>query len=171
MSIDDKDKDLFRRAVAGIRPLSSDQGRASAPRRRRIARSVQRLAEETVEVGEVGFGETISYLRQGHDQRLLKKLRQGNFPPQAELDLHGQTRTHARALLEDFLIECRWRRVRCALIIHGKGWRSDNFQPVLKNFLNQSLPGFPQVIAFCSAKPSHGGTGALYVLFAQNQKK
>lgn len=165
MTIDDEDKALFRRAVADIQPIEAE----SRPRHR-SRRSISRPRTESEEPTEVLVpGETLLYLKPGADQRILKKLRQGKIPPQTQLDLHGCTRQQAQTLLRLFLQECRQDGIRCALIIHGKGWRSEGFRPVLKSALNQWLRRHPQVIAFCSAKPCHGGSGALYVVLGQNK--
>jgi len=49
-------------------------------------------------------------------------------------------------------------------IIHGKGKGSENNLPILKNNLDQWLRRQDHVLAFCSARPIGGGTGAVYVL-------
>jgi DNA-nicking Smr family endonuclease len=88
-----------------------------------------------------------------------------------ELDLHGLTAAHAQAILREFLADCRLRRVRCARIIHGKGARSPDRQPVLKRKLNYWLRLRPEVLAFCSTPRHDGGTGALYVLLRNPAKR
>jgi DNA-nicking Smr family endonuclease len=52
----------------------------------------------------------------------------------------------------------------CLRIIHGKGYGSYQKQPVLKAKLNSWLRQHEHVQAFCSARASDGGTGAVYVL-------
>ncbi len=171
MTIDDDDKDLFRRAVAGARPLSQQPMKITAqprPQKRPTEKKPLPAKESNVSGEDLAIGDPLSFLRKGVDPRLLKKLRRGDILPQAELDLHGHTVSEARLILQQFLAHCREDRIQCALIIHGKGWRSERFKPVLKNQLNRWLPGFPEVIAFCSAKPKHGGSGAAYVLLGQN---
>jgi len=49
-------------------------------------------------------------------------------------------------------------------IIHGKGYGSREQAPVLKNSLNSWLRQHPDVLAFSSTRPEHGGTGAVHVL-------
>jgi DNA-nicking Smr family endonuclease len=83
-----------------------------------------------------------------------------------ELDLHGLTVSYAREMLLEFLRACRQRRVRCVQIVHGKGKSSDR-QPILKHKLNLWLRQWEDVLAFCSARPRDGGTGAVYVLLRQ----
>ncbi len=165
MTIDEEDKALFRRAVAGIQPIKAQSPPLRQPRRCGVKDSTDPEPQPEPLVP----GEALSYLKPGADQRILKKLRQGKIPPETQLDLHGCTRQQAQALLQIFLHECRQDGIRCALIIHGKGWRSEGFKPVLKSALNQWLRRHPQVIAFCSAKPRHGGTGALYVVLGQKK--
>ena len=47
-------------------------------------------------------------------------------------------------------------------IVHGKGLQ--NGQPLIKTCVNGWLRQIPQVLAFVSALPRDGGTGAAYVL-------
>jgi DNA-nicking Smr family endonuclease len=49
-------------------------------------------------------------------------------------------------------------------IIHGKGNTSLGKMPVLKGRVNSWLRQKNEVLAFCSARPNDGGTGAVYVL-------
>jgi len=56
---------------------------------------------------------------------------------------------------------------RCVRIIHGKGRRSGPRGPVLKNMVSKVLQKTAAVVAFTSARPIDGGTGALYVLLAR----
>ena len=87
-----------------------------------------------------------------------------------ELDLHGLTARHAHKTLEMFLRDCHRRRIRCVHIIHGKGYGSEDRQPVLKQKLNLWLRQRHDVLAFCSATRRDGGTGAAYVLLRSARK-
>jgi DNA-nicking Smr family endonuclease len=49
-------------------------------------------------------------------------------------------------------------------IIHGKGLGSGPRGPVIKRAVNVILRRTEAVIAFCTARPVDGGTGAIYVL-------
>jgi DNA-nicking Smr family endonuclease len=55
-----------------------------------------------------------------------------------------------------------------ALIVHGKGYRSRNRLPVIKTLLDRWLRECSQVLAFHSAQPKHGGSGAVYVLLKKS---
>ena len=60
--------------------------------------------------------------------------------------------------------------MRCVRIIHGKGSRSEEGQPVLKHKVNYWLRCRDEVLAFTSATGRDGGTGALYVLLRNPRK-
>ena len=70
----------------------------------------------------------------------------------------------ARQSLSEFLRRRRLSGARCVRIIHGKGRGSAQGLPVLKNKVNYWLQQRDDVLAFCSARPVDGGTGAVYVL-------
>jgi DNA-nicking Smr family endonuclease len=86
------------------------------------------------------------------------------MPIAAEADLHGMRIHEAQRLLEDFLRDCRAGGLRCVRVIHGKGLRSSGGHAVLKWEVDRLLRGHEAVMAFCSAQPRDGGTGAVYVL-------
>jgi DNA-nicking Smr family endonuclease len=94
---------------------------------------------------------------------VLKKLRQGKNPVEQTLDLHGLTVSRARAELIAFLGECEATGVRHAIIVHGKGFRSKD-KAVIKPMVNRWLRATDNVLAFHSALPKDGGSGAVYVL-------
>ena len=109
-------------------------------------------------------GETLSYRSQGLSDASWRKLRRGQFRLQGELDLHGLGRDAARLEVIRFFLWCSSRDFRCVRLIHGKGNGSPNTGPVLKRLLDGWLRRRQDVLAFCSAKPCDGGTGAIYVL-------
>ena len=71
---------------------------------------------------------------------------------QEELDLHGLTSVEARTLLVEFLNACIRSGARCVRIIHGKGLRSKNREPVLKPKVANWLIQRDEVLAFCQAR-------------------
>ena len=70
----------------------------------------------------------------------------------------------AREALALFLRDVRREHQTCVRIIHGKGKGSRHRGPVLKQKVNHWLRQRDEVLAFCSARPVDGGSGALYVL-------
>lgn len=113
---------------------------------------------------ELETGEELYFCRPGLQHSLLRKLKRGQFSVFAELDLHGLTSDQAREALAAFLRECRAKYIQCVRIIHGKGNGSPHRRPVLKGKVNHWLQQREEVLAFCSARPVDGGTGAVYVL-------
>jgi len=107
--------------------------------------------------------EILSFARSGLQHKILKKLRQGKFPIEHMLDLHGLTVNQASGELLEFLGECEAAGVRHAIIIHGKGFRSRD-KPVIKPMVNRWLKSVDKVLAFHSAQAKDGGSGAVYVL-------
>lgn len=109
-------------------------------------------------------GDSLSYVQPGIQKQVFKKLKRGQYSIEAELDLHGLTRDEAHQQLNEFIVDIRDRGLRCVRIIHGKGYGSSNRGPVIKPLVNQWLRKRNEILAFCSARPVDGGTGAVYVL-------
>jgi DNA-nicking Smr family endonuclease len=109
----------------------------------------------------------------GLDPKLMKALRKGNFPFQDYIDLHGLTKQEASIHIRDFLLRSRALGNRCVLIVHGRGLNSENNVSVIKESLPAWLKKSPlkhMVLAFCTARPYDGGTGAVYVLLRNPRK-
>ena len=109
-------------------------------------------------------GEELVYLRHGLSPQTLRKLRRGHWVVQDELDLHGCTSIEARECLALFLRECVRQGARCVRVVHGKGLRSKNREPVLRNKISKWLMQKDEVLAFCQARQADGGSGAVLVL-------
>ena len=109
-------------------------------------------------------GEELLYARNGIGTPTVRKLRRGHWVIQDELDLHGLTVEEARGLLVAFLNQCVRRGLRCIRIIHGKGLRSKNREPVLKRRVAGWLVQRDEILAFCQAPRADGGGGAVVVL-------
>ena len=101
------------------------------------------------------------------DPQLLRKLRKGEISVQGHVDLHGLTREEARSALERFLLASRQGGKRCVLVVHGRGLHSKDQIPVLKASVQLWLTRgriARWVLAFTTARPHDGGSGAVYVL-------
>ena len=170
----DDDAAAFREAVRGAVPLRAPQ-RVRAKRAEVPPVPVQSLLDVHEALAESGAGsipweqsmetgEELAYLRPGLATDVLKKLRRGHWVAQDELDLHGLTRAQAHPLLAEFLSRCAKRGVRCVRVVHGKGLRSPNREPVLKGKIRGWLARRDDVLAFCQAPAAEGGGGALLVL-------
>lgn len=172
--VQESDSELFRQAVDDAEPLGLEAPVQYRERPPPIPRprppEADEVAERQLSEHEIDTPEYLLYSQPGVQRRVLAELRRGRIALDLELDLHGLTAAHAQATLREFLAECRARHLRCVRIIHGKGARSADRQPVLKRKLNYWLRLRPEVLAFCSAPRHDGGTGALYVLLRNPAK-
>jgi len=169
--ITEEDSELFRQAVGDVRPIRHNAADTNVPpppakaRFRRqddqevIRQSMDGLPDEVLENGE-----QLRFARPGLRDDIIKRLRRGRIPVKDELDLHGLNWREARECVGLFIHQCRQEGFNCVRIIHGKGLRSGNDGPRLKTKLNSWLRKRDDVLAFCSARPDDGGTGAAYVL-------
>ena len=169
----DDDAELFRQAMRDVRPLAPSEriARRSLPRPPPIARS--RAADDREVIDSLlaepdpewlEHGETLQYRAPGVQDGVLRRLRRGHYRLDGNLDLHGMNRARAQQAVAGFLADCAVRDRRCVRIVHGKGNGSPNSGPVLKRLLDGWLRRRRDVLAYCSARPADGGTGAVYVL-------
>lgn len=183
---------LWQQAMADVRPLRSSSHRdvldvegkgtgnhglenwseADAVGVNRVAST--RLMERAGEHGGLGSPHTTSTpaeltpgMAGNLDRRTLLRLRRGLIPPETQIDLHSHTQEQAHTLLRTFLSASQSAGRRCVLVITGKGFGPAGAVGILKSRVPQWLneqPNRGRILAFCYARPSHGGEGALYVL-------
>lgn len=162
------DADLFQRAVDGAIPIASSN-RVPPPRPApRIQHQSKSVPAPTItdNWSDHGSGEVAptSFLRAGLSNMTLRKLRRGLWPVRDEVDLHGLTSDEARRILAGFLNHALGNHYRCVNVIHGKGWRAEGGEGILKIRVRHWLTQHPQVLAFCEAPVHAGGGGAVWVL-------
>lgn len=172
----ENDDDLFRRMMEGVKPLQTEE--RIQPEKPKISpHHKTRTPEDDIDTSFVEFAhapivapeETLFFARTGLQQRIIKQLKRGDMPIEAHLDLHGETIAEAGVLLTQFLELAQAEGCRSVIVIHGKGQRSAEGKPVLKTQVNHWLRECPEVLAFCSAQPKHGGAGAVYVLLKKQR--
>jgi DNA-nicking Smr family endonuclease len=171
-AVSDEDLRLFEQAVGQVRRIAVGSIVAARPqptpepRQSRLdeARVADELINTAIDPAEIEVGEELSYLKPGLSPRLLRRLKRGHFSITDEIDLHQMTVSVARAAVKQFLDENRREGRLCLKIIHGKGLRSRAEGPVVKRLVDGMLRQRADVLAFASAKPAEGGTGALIVL-------
>jgi DNA-nicking Smr family endonuclease len=172
--------EVFRAAVRDVKPLTHKPKAAAlipgATRRRRkpvpdkleLSADMPLIDPSTADgaAAEGGLqGSTaLLFQRGGVRTQVIRRLRRGLIPIEDELDLHGLTQSAARDRLAEFLQNTRSAGIRCVRIIHGKGYRSGARGPILKIAVDLWLRRHLDVMAFSSARPIDGGTGAVYVL-------
>lgn len=163
--------------MRGVVPLDEeDRPRTIAPRKRR---SVQRSLDEVGEplrfhIEQWGEppDEHLEAVAPGLGRQPLQRLRRGQVKVERTLDLHGSDAVSAREKVADALRQMWELGERGLLIIHGRGLHSES-GPVLK----ESLPGWlaapphgRRILAFMTAPPDLGGTGATLVLLRKRRR-
>lgn len=179
-----EEESLFRKALreAGVERMpkrhqnradtgkvrSSIESEASLARRRAAEVNEQHMHARSRtsdgRVEHVSPSQALLFALADIDQRQIGKLKRGEIEWQAGLDLHGYTLEEARHQVESFLHDANAQRLRCVLIVHGKAWSAEAGYPVIKSHVNAWLREWPDILAFSSATPADGGTGAVYVL-------
>jgi DNA-nicking Smr family endonuclease len=175
-----EDAALFRAAVGEVKPLA-EQNRItprSAPRKPLLHPPVSPLAiPDTLSDGcpaqsssdfaapDFAYRDAPDeFLSNGLSRMALRKLRRGTWPIQDSLDLHGNNSDAARKLLQEFLHEATQRKLRCVLVIHGKGLNSPGGEALLRRLTRHWLSQHQQVLGYCDAPSKDGGSGAALVL-------
>lgn len=170
--VTDDDARLFREAIGDVKPIDPVEPAPSAPKPEPLPLMFEadeaavpgELLDMAFDPGLLEVGEELSYLRDGYPPKLLRQLKRGQYSIQDEIDLHQMNAATAQACITDFLAEAKHRGIRCVRIVHGKGLRSRAAGPVLKVLTDRMLRRRDDVVAFASARPMQGGTGAVVVL-------
>ncbi|GAB2578572.1 Smr/MutS family protein [Dyella jejuensis] len=171
-TVNEEDSRLFRDAIGTVRRLDPVAPPPATAKPEPHPHMLE--ADEAAVPGELlnmafdpallEIGEELSYLRDGYPPKLLRQLKRGQFSVQDDIDLHQMNAAAAQATIALFLAQAAERGLHCVRIVHGKGLRSKASGPVLKVLTDRLLRRRDDVVAFASARPMQGGTGAVVVL-------
>lgn len=176
----EEDEDLFRRAMAGARPLAAQA--VEQPEKKQKEPAPEQAREDQSEAGlflqamqKIGttFRETErepdDEPRQSSSSR-MKQLKRGTIRITSELDLHGYLRDEALARLQRFLAASGARGEKAVLVITGKGINSPE-GPVLQGAVAEWLrgKGKAMVAEFAPAPRDKGGSGAFVIFLKSNR--
>lgn len=175
------DATLFAQATRGVKRMQAEAPPPAPPIRRPDGNVLRRRAAAVAEeapgapvsdtaamMHAVGPEEALAFARNGVQQRVLQKLRAGQMPWQAAVDLHGCTVDEAREAVLAIVREGHQEGLQVVKVVHGKGLM--NGQALLKTCVNGWLRQLPEVLAFASCLPRDGGTGAVYVLLRRRRE-
>ena len=169
----DHDRALFLQAVGQVRPLAQQYIKIERPKPKARGPGNDRtrfatlLDDYTPPIdGYSGSGGPVQYRRDGVQIQTLRKLRRGHYRIDNELDLHGLTVEEARQHTKHFLHHCQQQGQRCIRLIPGKG--KPDAPSKIRAMLEHWLPVRKEVLAFCSAQPAQGGSGALLLLLRRD---
>ena len=174
------DERYFNEAMSDVTPIQRD-GRGKIPghgknirpshpapdEEQEVMAHLQNLIKGSIEMDITFSDEYIEGAVSGVSRKIMKRLKKGEIPIGDHIDLHGLTKQKAEKEVRDFLVKSHRLGLRCVLIIHGRGLNSPDSFPVLKERLPVWLNRGPVrriVLAFATARPYDGGTGAIYVL-------
>lgn len=175
-----EEETLFAKAMQGVNPVTT-RGR-DVPAQKGMARgtpavdpakALRDLLEGRVEFAMHHTDEFMEGYVVGIDPLVMTRLRSGQFSPEAHLDMHGQNAIQALDSLTWFIKNAYQRGLRTVLVVTGRGKNSPDGVGVLRALLQRWLPKEPfkrVVLAFCTAKASDGGPGAVYVLLRKYKK-
>jgi len=171
---EERERRLFELSVGPVQPLRAARRVQHTPERL-APLPFQRLRDERAVMREalsddfdvetlLQTDDLLSYRvpRLGPD--VVRKLREGRWSIQRQLDLHGLRTDEAREALGRFIREAHHAGLRCVRVVHGKGLGSPGRTPVLKSRVHRWLVQKHEVMAFVQARPADGGAGALVVL-------
>jgi DNA-nicking Smr family endonuclease len=172
--IPDDDLQLWRRAMADVRPLRPappDPAGPEAPARDvdagrpadkpAPAHKPARPERPTTQLPNLSPGSAT-----GVDKRTADRLRRGKLAIDARLDLHGMRQAEAHAELARFVEASYQAGRRTLLVITGKGTLREDagiLRAQVPRWLNEPRTRH-RVLSVETAQPRHGGEGALYVL-------
>ena len=162
------DRALFRQTVSGTTPMPEPHDQANSnPEAIPTQSDGQSVpaSDRNPAKGILSQDGDLFY-RAGVQKNTLKNLKRGRFKVHAEIDLHGCTRREALHYLQAFLDRCRAEQLDCVRVVTGKGRSSPGHRSVIREATLDSLRHQPRVLAYSSAPPSDGGSGAFYVLLS-----
>lgn len=161
------DFELFKQAMAGVTPIKHDKietPKSRKPIKRRPTQTSESIEDTLSDDFVPECGDYLEFVRAGVQKSLVKQIRNGKLPVQNQIDLHGRTRDQARKALLSFIQSAQQNHYKLVCVVHGKGYNSEDGRPVLKALVNKWLQNIHEVLAFTTAQPRDGGTGAVYVL-------
>lgn len=167
-----KDVDLFKAAMAGVRPIKGRRAPkpalAPAPRRGGEEQKPARIASTALPATKKAALGTI--VEAPFDRDVDRALSRGKRSPEAKLDLHGMTLSAAERAVTEFLAQSSEQGRRIVLIVTGKGLRLEGGR-VLGGRIRAEFLGWldraenrARIASVRAAHPRHGGSGAFYVL-------
>lgn len=175
-----EDEQYFLEAMSDVTPLIKERKkviRAPTPnirpahpvpdKEREAMAHLHGLVKGSIEMDITFSDEYMEGAVKGLSRKIMRRLKRGQFPYQDYIDLHGLTRQEAETKVRKFLVQSHRLGLRCVLIVHGRGLNSPDSFPVLKESMPIWLNHGPVkkiVLAFATAQPYDGGTGAIYVL-------
>jgi DNA-nicking Smr family endonuclease len=167
-----KDVDLFKAAMAGVRPIKGRKAPkpALAPALRRSGEEQKPARTTSIVPPQRRKPEAGTIVDAPFDRDIDRALSRGKRSPEVKLDLHGLALSAAERAVAEFLAQSSDQDRRIVLIVTGKGLRLEG-GGVLGGRIRAEFLGWldraenrARVAGVRAAHPRHGGSGAFYVL-------
>jgi DNA-nicking Smr family endonuclease len=160
----DDDDVEFGGMIPGVKRMHSDRINVYRQRERKPFAPRAPAPETVIDPEPVMMPATAraAHFDPGLQNKLQRRIRQGQIRPQDSLDLHGYRQSEAIDALKSFLDHALRAGYRMVIIVHGQGYRSPT-GAVLKPLVQRWLADRPEVLAWCPAQPQDGAAGASYV--------
>ena len=174
--------DAFLNELKDVKPIQQTDRALTSQPKNTLAQQLKRQAIEdnqnlinnylSVEkVEPVDPYDHISFRQDGVQHGVFKNLRLGKYKIDFVLNLQQYKFEQARTAIFTQITNSHNEGDRTLLIKHGLGLRSQPFPALLKSYLHQWLQQMPEVIAYHTAQPNHGGNSAVYALIKKNQQE
>lgn len=174
--------DAFLNELKDVKPIQQTDRALTNQPKNTLAQQLKRQAIEdnqnlinnylSVEkVEPVDPYDHISFRQDGVQHGVFKNLRLGKYKIDFVLNLKQYKFEQARTAIFTQITNSHKEGDRTLLIKHGLGLRSQPFPALLKSYLHQWLQQMPEVIAYHTAQPNHGGNSAVYALIKKNQQE
>jgi DNA-nicking Smr family endonuclease len=165
-----RDVELFRAAMAGVKPLKGQKAvRKDVLPRPKADGPLQPKERPLAALGPTQSTERVT-ASQKFDRDIDRALAKGKRRIDAKLDLHGLTLAAAERAVSTFITDSADQDRRVVLIVTGKGLRLEGGR-VLGGRIRAEFAGWlerpelrARVAGVRPAHPRHGGNGAFYVL-------
>ncbi len=169
-----EDRVAYYNAYAGVRPLARKE--KARVERKEPPVPASHDAEARARLGALVAGgvrfeierddDLVRGVRAGTPPDVLRALSRRDAMAEATLDLHGLLADDAEDAVVRFVRREHRRGTRRVCIVHGKGLHSPGGIGVLRDRVMRVLTesgAAPVVVAFVTAPPDYGGSGALLV--------
>lgn len=138
------DKSLFLEAMDDVKPLKNASCTTwQKPKPARTVAPVDVLQLDnfltTGYLDIVPLDQPLEFKREGVQQGVLDKLRQGKYPQQANLNLLRMPVEQCRQKLFAFIHQAKQQGLRNVLIVHGKGREEKSHANIVRSYLARWL--------------------------------
>ena len=152
---------------------SNDNALAQKLRRDAINSDTQRKQNYLTleDIDPVHPEDPIWFKQDGVQDLVFKNVRLGKYSIESTLNIQHLRLEQAHKDVFEFIMTCHNRGLRSVLVRHGKSINKKPFSGFMKSYVNVWLQQIPEIIAFHSSQPQHGGVGATYILLKKNKEQ